>query len=92
MNLLRVIYRYFVLDERPSWRVWAVWFAVTPLYPLWVIMRSVTTAVRTLLGEATEVDREYAREVKEIEIIGEYPHFHLYNKKNKLLIIILSYR
>ena len=58
--------------ERRGWRQWAVWCAVvTPLYPLYVILRSIYTAVSTLRGEVTERNIEFTKEVKLIEIIGE---------------------
>ena len=44
---------------------------ITPLYPLYVIMLSIDTAVRTLRGEVTEEDKEFTKEYKLIEIIGE---------------------
>ena len=44
---------------------------ITPLYPLYVIMRSIDTAVGTLRGEEDDRDIEGTKEFKLIEIIGE---------------------
>ena len=43
----------------------------TPLYPLRVIMDSISTAVWTLRGSVTEEHKEGTKESKLIEIIGE---------------------
>ena len=58
--------------EKNSWRELAVGCAVlTPLYPLFVILISIETAVKTLRGKVDEEDIEFTKENKLIEIIGE---------------------
>ena len=72
ISLMVRIYRSYKDRERYSWREWAVECAViTPLYPLYVIMWSIHTAVRTLLGTVTEGNIEDTKQFKLIEIIGE---------------------
>ena len=44
---------------------------ITPLYPLYVIMRSIETAVETLRGGLFEWHIMNTKELKLIEIIGE---------------------
>ena len=72
IRLMVVIYRDCSGKyERQSWRWWAVWCAVTPLYPLYVISDSILTAVDTLRGVLTEGNIKDTKEIKLSEIIGE---------------------
>ena len=72
INLMVDIYRYCRGRVRPSWREWALECAVvTPLYPLLVIMNSISTAFKTLRGDVTEKNIENTKLAKLIEIIGE---------------------
>ena len=71
IRLMVAIYRYCRGRVRPSWRRRAVYCAVIPLYPLWVISDSILTAVRTLRGTVTEENIENTKVAKLIEIIGE---------------------
>ena len=69
INLVVELYRYCRDRERYSWRWWLA--VITPLYPLYVIMNSIHTAVKTLRGEVTEENIKGTKLFKLIEIIGE---------------------